>query len=519
MLHMLILMAEMVSSAVVQETVSQILSGLVQRYAESNATRNLERLEMAHIRLEAALETSDKWHITDASLLRWRRKLKHAAKECHDALHKWKHIILEEEQMQREVKNSSLPNRIVHATKSFIFSAFRDNSELSGSTVQRFEWFADGAREFVRFVEVGGTPHRHMPFNSLIKHLLAGNELQHRIGREDEHPSYLLWLVPYITAEHGIEACLKFIQKDGNAPEKDFFFAVVLQISESTDMVGIVVKCLQLFPTHFQPIVETIKKELTQLPMQDFSWVPNIDLCHRKHWDNLHSFSTQWFRPDPLCCKQHGQDKLHCISNLDMVGFPDASLDSVILIHLQCQVSLYEYSKQKTSLSERSSSMKDSPYLKAELLFTPHGTSKDSLPAEKSSAVVTIYGEEQHCMDTDVTLDQMNEVVLPKSLDSFYQNTEAAVYRMLWKSKHGTEYIVLEKSRMEMPGARITSRGATKRKLVQQEIQELGSWNPMVARFLNSWVVHAPVRLRGLILDWIQKEKESRLGEPPLKFN
>ena len=51
-------MAEIVSSAIVQETVSQILSGLVQNYEvkeESNSSRNLERLEMAHIKLEAAL--------------------------------------------------------------------------------------------------------------------------------------------------------------------------------------------------------------------------------------------------------------------------------------------------------------------------------------------------------------------------------------------------------------------------------------------------------------------------------
>jgi hypothetical protein len=42
---------------------SQVLSGLVQKYEEkeeSNVIRNLERLEMAHIRLEAALETSRK---------------------------------------------------------------------------------------------------------------------------------------------------------------------------------------------------------------------------------------------------------------------------------------------------------------------------------------------------------------------------------------------------------------------------------------------------------------------------
>jgi hypothetical protein len=53
-------MAEIVSSALVHETVSQLLSNLVQKYEdkeESSANRNLERLQMAHIRLEAALET------------------------------------------------------------------------------------------------------------------------------------------------------------------------------------------------------------------------------------------------------------------------------------------------------------------------------------------------------------------------------------------------------------------------------------------------------------------------------
>jgi hypothetical protein len=98
-----------IGSAVVQETVSQILSGLVQKYEmkeELIFSRNLERLEMAHIKMEAALETSEKWQITDGSLLCWRRKLKRAAQECDDMLHKCKLRILEKEQMEQEVRNS-----------------------------------------------------------------------------------------------------------------------------------------------------------------------------------------------------------------------------------------------------------------------------------------------------------------------------------------------------------------------------------------------------------------------------
>ena len=77
---------------------------------------------MAHIRLEAALETSEKWQITYASLLRWHRKLKRAAQECDETLHKCKLRILEDERMEQEVRSSSIAKRIVHATKSFVSS-------------------------------------------------------------------------------------------------------------------------------------------------------------------------------------------------------------------------------------------------------------------------------------------------------------------------------------------------------------------------------------------------------------
>jgi hypothetical protein len=300
-------MAEIVSSAVVQETVSQILSGLVQKYEEKqepNESRNLERLEMAHIRLEAALDTSEKWNITDGPLLRWRRKLKRAAQECDDTLHRCKHRILEKEQLEQEVRNSTLPNRIVHATKSFALSMFnRDNRKLSGSIVRRFEWFADGATEFLRFVELGGTPHRHVTSHSIVKHLFSGKELHHEIVRGKEHPSFLLSLVPFRTTDHGIEVSLIFIHKDSNAPEGNFFFAINLQLSESTDIVGITIKCLQLIPPHFKSTVEIIRKEFTQLPIHLFSWVPFVYSCDKEHWDNIRILLSQCFRSDPLCCK------------------------------------------------------------------------------------------------------------------------------------------------------------------------------------------------------------------------
>jgi hypothetical protein len=61
----------------------------------------MERMEMAHIKLEAALETSIKWNITSTPLLRWRSKLKRAAQECDNTLRRCKRRLEEEEEPHR----------------------------------------------------------------------------------------------------------------------------------------------------------------------------------------------------------------------------------------------------------------------------------------------------------------------------------------------------------------------------------------------------------------------------------
>ncbi|GJN04452.1 hypothetical protein PR202_ga22002 [Eleusine coracana subsp. coracana] len=76
--------------------------------------------EHAHIKLEAALQISNKWNVTSAPLIRWWSKLKRAAQECDDMLRSCKKRLQEEEKMEDR------------------------------STVCRFEWFADGASDFLR---------------------------------------------------------------------------------------------------------------------------------------------------------------------------------------------------------------------------------------------------------------------------------------------------------------------------------------------------------------------------------
>ncbi|RCV09313.1 hypothetical protein SETIT_2G017300v2 [Setaria italica] len=501
-------MAELVSVAIVQETVGQILSGLVEKYEdkeESNEKRNLERLEMAHIRLEAALETSNKWQITDASLLHWRRKLKRAAQECDDTLHKCKQRILEDEQMEREVKNSSLPNRIVHATKSFALSIFkRNDNDLRRSIAQRFEWYADGASEFLRFIELGGTPHRHMPFESLVKNLFAGKELHHKIVRGNEYPLYQLWLTPMRNPVHGIDVSLTFIQYDGT-PEGNICFSLAVQLSESIDIVGVAVKCLQLFAPHFKKY---------------FSWGPTFYSDHKEHWDKLNRLFSQFVRPNPFCCKEYGRHEVRHFSNMDMAGLSDGLLEPVILFALHCHVSLPMYRKQKTSLSEDLISLQDYPYLKAGITFSPHGSLEDMLPASRSFEIAAIVRKEQHFLDTDITLEQLEEIMLPMAIDYFRQNAEAMVYQMLWKSKHGFALILVEKPCMStwrsIMKRRSTSRGAWKRKLFQGDDEELIRNRIRLCHWLDLWFTHVPVRLQRSFMNWIWKERELLIAAPQL---
>ncbi|CAD6221516.1 unnamed protein product [Miscanthus lutarioriparius] len=505
-------MAEIVGSAVVQESVSQIVSGLLQKYEDkhnSNAFRNLERLEMAHIRLEAVLQTSDKWDITDTSLLRWRRKLKSAAQECDDTLHRCRQRILEDEHIEKEVSNSSVPKRVVHATRSFVSSIFNhDNDDLNISIIQRFEWFADGASEFLRLLELGGTPRCHMPFDPLIRHLFAGKILQHRIIRANKCPLFLQ-LAPFFSAEHGIQGRLYFMQKDPNEPDDDFCFTVTLQLSESTDIVGVAIQCLHLFAPIFMSTVENIRKRLMQLPTEDFSWVPYVDSHQKKHWDNVHRFGSQWFRPNPLCCKQHDKNKLCHSCKVDKSsGLPYVSLEPVIYVGLWCQVSLSESDKQRASLSECRSSLRDHPYQRAGVLFAPHGSSEDILLVDKFPAIAATNSEEQHCLHPIFTLGQLEGIMLPKAIDYFCQNEEATVYQMLWRSRHGTAYIQVERASIFRPSTRQAFHGAKRKKLLQGLDEEFECLTYWVSRFLDLWTSHASIQLEGSIMDWYQEVKE-----------
>jgi hypothetical protein len=189
----------------------------------------------------------------------------------------------------------------------------------------------------------------------------------------------------------------------------------------------------------------------------------------------------------------------------------------VIEFNFQWQVSRTVYRKYKASLSGGIMSLQDSPYLKAGITFAPHGSSVDMIPENKSSEAREIVGRDQHLLHTNITLQQLGEIMLPKAMDYFCQNAEATVYPMVWKSKHGDARIQVERQSMRTLRTSLRTRRTigepTKRKLFQGQGQEVWSWTQISAHLLHLWSTHAPIQLQRPVMDWIQKEREIQFAD------
>ncbi|PUZ67428.1 hypothetical protein GQ55_3G433100 [Panicum hallii var. hallii] len=514
-------MAEMVGSAAAEEILKQAFAGLIgkQQHEEGRdeEEHHMERLEMAQIKLEAAVETSCRWQVMDASLLRWRKKLKCAARECDDTLRGFKQRAAEDEAREQEARGSSFPRRWARATKSIVTALLsHDNSYASSSSaaVRRFERLADSAGEFLRFAELGGTPRRYMFADPLIGHLLAGQELRYRLVRRGQ---YHLFCVRPIRLEEdrGREAALLFMYEDDEAPEKNLCLGSILRLSESTDIVGTIIKFLDLLVApHFKSTAESVSKELAQLPTQDFWWVPYVDSSHRKLWNSIHSSMTQWFRPDPLCCKQHepmpsyGGSSSSSTMKLSYV----ADLEPVIQLSLNRHIPLSEYNKHRSKAAEGDTSChKNVPHLKIGLVFAPHGSSEGLLPSVESSAIEVIDGAEQSGAHTNISLEQLDEFMLPKAIDCLRQKAELTVYQMFWRSKHGAAFLLVRKTGlMKMPPRHVTGVGDRRFMIQRRRDPKLEKWVQLVKDFLDLWAAHAPRKLQSSIVEWIQKVDEKQ---------
>ncbi|CAL4981767.1 unnamed protein product [Urochloa decumbens] len=510
-------MAEIVGSAVIGETMSTIISSLGRKVEEkADLSENIERLEIAQIKMEASLDMSNKWQISTMPLLRWRTKLKRAAQECDETLRQCKQRAIEEEDARQHLSQFSFPKRVAHAAKSLVSSFIPFGNEESTKCyekVRRFERFADGANEFIKFVELGGTPRQYMFFDPLIGQLLTGKSLRYQVLQGSR--LFYFGVRPMNFAERGVEAMIGFVDIDLKDPLKGLSLSFMLRLSESTDIFGVMIKCMQSVTPHFKVAAEHVKRELIQLPTQDFSFLPHKPHVQSDYWVNVHNTMTQWCRPNPLCCYEHNLTP--CSTTTNTIGqsslssrmLSDMFPEEVIVVLLQCHILLPDQHKNSQNSAPSNdiggggSLNPDMRPLKLGILFIPHESPEDIDPAVESYALEVIDEKEHDTLHTNACLQDLDEKILPKAIDYLRQNAGSKMYQMCLKTRHGTAHLCVEKMSTQMQSARQSkARRQAQNRSVKIQEKRSEQWKQVARDLLKLWVVRASDKLQGSIRSW-----------------
>jgi hypothetical protein len=320
--------------------------------------------------------------------------------------------------------------------------------------------------------------------------------------------------------ERGVEAMVWFAFHDLKEPAKSINFRFMLRLSDSSDVFGIIVECLRSATPHFTAAAEDVRRELVQLPTLDFSWVSHFPYAEEEYWVDVHSTLTHWLRPDPLCCcNEHEHDLVTgtnsntkaCSSTMSRLAsmYPE----EVIVMYLQCYVELSDEqnSRQRATENGRTSTPNSGsvPPLKLGVLFIPHDSPIGIETAADSYALEVIDGKEQETIHGNVSLQDVDEKLLPKAIDHLCRNSESRTYQMCLRSRHGTAYFCVGKT-----ATRIRSSGRLKTAGAQSQVRNtkvdkrtegngIEGWLEVSRDLLKLWAVRASDKLHGSIRSWI----------------
>ncbi|KAF7004988.1 hypothetical protein CFC21_020143 [Triticum aestivum] len=389
-------MEEMVASAVVQEAVSGAVSFLFSSRGEKASQEELmERLEMAHMRLNLALERTRMMPITIMTLFCLKKKLKDVSKECGDLLSRARDRQQMVPSVRRKIMHTVLPSFIVPS-----------QDVLSSSLVGRFERFVKEADRYVRDVESGCSLSHYRFLSSPIRHLLQGKGLSYDMVQGSKAFS-LLVLTGYME-EYGRVAVLKFDYKDRKAPLKNCELTLILRIYESTNIVGITAKCLRSLGPQFKSLVEDATRELTQLPTQDVSYFDSV------WWESMVKVTTDW-NPDPFWCIANGVNK-PCASNIISSELTGRFPQEVLFVRFTFSFSASEYCFRSSTDEARINAIKAWPPPQMKVYFAPHLS----------------FG-----FHDGSSLRQKEEEIQTEAIDCFIRQPGMTEYNMVWTSVHG----------------------------------------------------------------------------------
>jgi hypothetical protein len=377
--------AETVAAAVVQEVVSRTVSVVLgKRKDKASQGQYMERLTKAVHEVEFVLERTGKMPITEVSLLRDRIELKRDFIEAAALVFSSRrHEKRQPPQGQPEISqsvvtHSSSPHGWCHAmfsVSSFIGMMTTKEDELlclNCDDVERFEQFADSARNILRRVESGCSLRRYMFFPCpLVRRLFAERKTLIYRKVQAGQGRYLAVWPSCFQEERGVEALVWYLYTDHKRSEKSFFLGLLLRLSESTDIVGVAMKCMQSLASQFNLVADTAMGELTLLTdLQDVSESDAPPGVGIQEW---HSEATQMCRRDPSCCKGH----VYCANNTVTSSESELSHvfpEEVIVFSFQCSVSAPQYSLRSSANESSKGSVTRNmrPPSQLTVCFAPH---------------------------------------------------------------------------------------------------------------------------------------------------
>ncbi|GJN24385.1 hypothetical protein PR202_gb12123 [Eleusine coracana subsp. coracana] len=255
-------MAEMVGSALVEEGVSRLVSFLWGKSEEkASQGHNKEMLELALIELEFVLERTGKLPITDFSLLQRRKMFQRTYMEGTDLLDEHRRQAPRGQEWEQGVKRKRWSTHVT-------------STVLNKDDVRRFQWFAGCARKFLKDVEYGCSLRQYTFCNPLVRHLLEGKILVFEM--ENRRQLRRFYMRPICLEGRGVEMILDYHYEDFKIPNKTFQLALLLRLSESTNIIGTAIKCLQSMASQFKIVTETAMEELSQMANLQYSSGRNL---------------------------------------------------------------------------------------------------------------------------------------------------------------------------------------------------------------------------------------------------
>lgn len=241
----------------------------------------------------------------------------------------------------------------------------------------------------------------------------------------------------------GVEATLEFHYEDRKIPMKSFSLALMLRLSESTNIVRTAIRCLQSFTASMKHVAEAAIGELTQLPPQDISHSHSAN-SRFSIQELLFSYDTQFWRPDPLCCKPDG-----CATSCTQTELSCKFPEQVILIRVPCYVSAFDCSNlhNTADATAKRNLVGHWPPLKLGVGFVPH-LFQECMQGRTS--VEIIGGKAQHINDSS---QQMDDMVRSNAINHYICQPDLTDYRMGWNPGHGAAYFIVQKSGTEIASA------------------------------------------------------------------